>query len=407
MSLINSFDIKDGRNIDAFSRLRVSNPVYQFDSQFTYDLQSLLFEQITLNSGASIVHDTINRIAVMTFSSTPTGGKAIMQSYEWFKYQAGRGQLMFTTFDFNEGVPDVIKFAELGDGINAYGFRMNGLIPEFYILSGTQNGNEIAPQSSWNQDKLDGLGKSGYSLDISKEQILVLDFQALYTGRVRMGFDIGGNIVYCHEFLHSNMVEHPYIQNASLPIRVGMTCTGTVSTTMSFNCSAVISEGGSFEDIGGYNFSVEGNVTAGNGADTHILSLRPKTTFNGITNRYKFILDSLEFLVTGNSSILWKLCLGQLISGTTTYINANTTYSGFEYNTLGTISGSPSIVIAQGYVASAATSKGAFSNKIANKYPITLSSANLVRSLGTLSVLVQGIGGGSATRCVANYREIR
>ena len=32
---------------DAFGRLRVSSPEYVFDAQLTYDLQPLLFEQIT------------------------------------------------------------------------------------------------------------------------------------------------------------------------------------------------------------------------------------------------------------------------------------------------------------------------------------------------------------------------
>ena len=234
--------IGDGANLDPFSRLRTSNPVGQLDAQFTYDLQPLIFEQKTNGSGAAVTHDTTNRMALMTFASTPTGGYAYMQSYEWFRYQAGRGQLPIITFNFNGGVANVIKYAQYGDENNAYGFRMNGTTPEFYILSDTTNGDQAVALSSANIDKLDGSGASGATLDVTKEQILVIDFQALYVGRVRMGFDIGGQIVYCHEFDHANSASYPYIQNASLPIRVGMSCTGTVSTTMWFNCATVLSE---------------------------------------------------------------------------------------------------------------------------------------------------------------------
>jgi hypothetical protein len=33
-----AFTIKDGANLDAFSRLRVSNPLTLFNAQFTYDV---------------------------------------------------------------------------------------------------------------------------------------------------------------------------------------------------------------------------------------------------------------------------------------------------------------------------------------------------------------------------------
>lgn len=398
--------IGDSPNLDSFSRLRVSNPVGQLDSQFTYDLQPLIFEQKTNGSGAAIAHDATNRMALMTFASTPTGGYAYMQTYEWFRYQAGRAQLPIITFNFNGGVANVIKFAEYGDGNNAYGFRMNGTTPQFYILSDTTNGDQVINLSSANIDKLDGTGPSGVTFDPTKEQILVVDFQALYVGRVRMGLDIGGQIVLCHEFLHANTVAYPYIQNASLPVHVGMTCTGTVSTTMWFNCATVLSEGGA-DEVAGYAHSAEGTGTAGNATDVHILSVRPKTTFNSIANRSKFTLESIEILVTGNEPVAWKLVIGQAISGTTTFNDVNTNYSAFEYNTVGTISGSPALVVARGYIAASNQTKSVTSAKFANKYPISLDAAGAVRALGTISIIAQGVAATSAMRASMNWREIR
>lgn len=80
----------DTPSLDSFGRLLVSNPEYVFDAQLTYDLQPLLYEQITAQSGATVTHDATNRCALMTFASTPTGGQAIMQSYEHFRYEPGR-----------------------------------------------------------------------------------------------------------------------------------------------------------------------------------------------------------------------------------------------------------------------------------------------------------------------------
>jgi hypothetical protein len=185
-----------------------------------------------------------------------------------------------------------------------------------------------------------------------------------------------------------------------------MTSTGTVTTTMNFICSSVISEGGE-GDVGGYQFAYEFTGTAGNGAQAHIGSLRPKTTFNGIANRTKFVLDSLDITVTGANPVKWELVLGQAISGSTGFTDVNTTYSAMEYNTAGTISGSPAIVIAAGYCAASASQKQSVTKNLVSRYPITLDAAGVVRALGTISVLGTGVGGTSAMRAVINWRAIR
>jgi hypothetical protein len=407
MSYFNEVSIgfADSASTDAFSRLRVSQPEGLFDTQFTYNLSPLTFEAVTNGSGATVTHDATNRNALMTFSSTPTGGKAFMQSYEYIPYQPGKSQSAFVTFNMNSGVSNVVKFAGLSDGVNGIEFQMNGTTPQFVIYSGTGNGNQIVSQSAWNVDKLNGTGVSGINIDFSKVQILVIDLQALYVGRVRVGFDINGLVYHAHHFEHANVITTPYFQTANLPVRCGMTCTGTVSTTMNFICSSVVSEGGSPESRG-RGFSVEGTATAGNATRVHILSIRPQTTFNSISNRAKFELDSINMLVTGTVPVLWELCIGQAISGTTAFTSVNSTYSGFEFNTAGTISGSPTIVVANGYCGRDTGASAIFKN-VTTKYPITLDASGAIRSLGTLSVLVTGTTATSACRCSLNWREIR
>lgn len=51
MTTFNAISLKDSANIDAFARLRVSEPVNQFDSQMQYDLQPLQWESILTGGG--------------------------------------------------------------------------------------------------------------------------------------------------------------------------------------------------------------------------------------------------------------------------------------------------------------------------------------------------------------------
>ncbi len=408
-SIFNSnVSIKDSANLDAFNRLRVSNPLILFNSQFTYDLAPIIVEQITNGTGATISHDTTNRCALMTFSSTPTGGKAYMQSYEYLPYQPGRSQLIFVTFNMISAVANTLKFAGYSDGVNGIEFQLNGTTRQFVIYSGSSAGNETVTQSSWNLDKLDGTGASGITLDITKTQILIIDIQALYVGRVRVGFDIGGQIIYCHEFNHANLISSPYIQTANLPVRCGMTCTGTVSTTMNFICAAVISEGGS-EDINVYGYTFQqdsGSVAVGTGG-THVLSLRPRLTFNSIPNRTRVAYIDVEIYNAGNQPIQWQLCIGQAISGTTTYNDVNSTYSSTEYNVLGTLSGSPAIVIDGGYIESFGGAKGVTNTAIISRYPVTLDAAGAHRLLGTLTLKATSLSGTQNCYSSIKFREIR
>jgi hypothetical protein len=396
--------LKDSANLDAFSRLRVSNPLILHNSQFTYDLCPIIYEAITSASSgtATVTHDTTNKCALMTFTSAATGAKAYMQSYEYLSYQPGRSQLVFVTFNMISQVANTLKFAGYSDGLNGVEFQNNGTTNQFVVYSQSTAGNETKVQADWNLDKLDGTGPSGYNLDITKTQILVIDIQALYVGRVRVGFDVGGTIVYAHEFKHANISTYPYIQTANLPIRCGMTSTGTVSTTMNFICSAVMSEGGT-EDINsfGYTFAQNsGSITLSTSNPTNVLSLRPRTTFPGTTSPNNFVnrirvsyIDVELVNTTANTLVYWQLTLGQTFSGTPTWTHVNTTYSSVEYSTSAITTASPLIVIDAGYISGAANVHTVINTSVNSRYPITLNQAGTQRSQGTLSLIATAISG--------------
>jgi hypothetical protein len=398
----------DTPNFDAFSRLRISNPLTLFNAQLTYDLVPLLYEQITNGSGASISHDVTNRHADITFLSTPTGGKAYMQSFEYLPYQPGKSQLIFITFNFVEGVSNVLKFAGYSDGINGIEYQLDGSQKQFTLYSSTSQGNITKLQSEWNLDKLDGTGPSGVTLATDKVQILVIDLQALYAGRVRIGFDIDGVIVYAHEFVHSNLILHPYLAYASLPVRCGMTCTATATTSMYFLCSAVISEGGT-DDVNqfGYTFQQMSNSVNVLTSNTHILTLRPKLLFNGLTNRSRVSFIDVEVYNGGNQPVEWHLVIGQDLTGTTTFNDVSASYSSTEYNTAGTLSGAYAVKIDGGWVPASGSVKSVTNTAINSRYPITLNQAGAHRTLGTITLIMKSLSGTQACRGAVKFREIR
>ena len=401
--------IKDGANLDAFSRVRVSNPSIQFDVQCQYDASPLKMEVGATGTGVTPTHDANTRM--VTVSATAGSGTSFIQSYEYIPYQPGRSQLIFMTGVIGAAVAGAVVDFGYFDAANGVYFCQNGTSGLQFVrrtsTSGSVVDNAVA-QASWNIDPLDGTGPSGITLDVTKAFILVIDGQFLGMGRVRCGFDIDGEIVYAHEFLNANVLTVPYSQTLSLPVQCLITATAIGSTkTASFKCASVTSEGGEF-DAGGYTFATpEQTVTAASGARTHILSMRPRTTFNSKTNRYHLHLRDINILVTGINPVRWELCIGSTFSAGPTWANVDGTYSASEYTSaVGTLN-TAGLVIASGYIASSATSKGYATAAIGDVYPITLDRAGAQRAFGTMSLLVTGIGGTSATRASFDFTEIR
>ena len=321
-------------------------------------------------------------------------------------------QFIAATGVIGTGVAGHVVDYGYGDSLNGIFLRQNGASGLQVVQRSSTSGSvveTIVNQSSWNIDKMDGTGSSAITFDVTKAMILIIDLQFLGMGRVRLGFDINGVIYYFHQFLNANILSVPYMQSATLPFSVTLTSTTSAAPkTVYFKCATVQSEGGNLSGYGNDFCTPEGTVTAGNGTRTHLLSLRPKTTFGGIPNRAMFILNNVDLTVTGTAPIFYEVVVGATFSVAPTYADVNTTNSAFEYGTGGTFSSlTNGIVISSGYIQSGTNWRQAIADKIALHYPITLNRAGAVRAMGTLSILVSGIGATSATRGAVGYTEIK
>lgn len=76
------------------------------------------------------------------------------------------------------------------------------------------------PQSQWNIDKMDGTGESGYKIDVSKIQMIYMDYSWYGAGSIRFGFkDTLGEVKYAHEFIHNNIFTESYFRSGNIPAR--------------------------------------------------------------------------------------------------------------------------------------------------------------------------------------------
>jgi hypothetical protein len=235
-----------GNNVDAFGRLRVSNPLTIFDSKSIMSKNSL-FDESTANGGT--VTYTANKSTVNLNVTEASGSKTIRQSKRVMSYQPGKSLLIFNTFVMNTPITNLKQSVGLFDANNGIFFLVDGTtykIVRRTYTSGAAVDTEIN-QADWNGDKLNGTGPSGFTLYPDKSNILFIDIEWLGVGSVRVGFVINGQLITAHTFYNANSLTTVYMQTANLPIRYEIERSGTLTAgtyTLQQICSSCISEGG-------------------------------------------------------------------------------------------------------------------------------------------------------------------
>lgn len=235
-----------GTNVDAFGRLRVSQPYTLFDSQNRYAADNQ-FDVATTGTGTTTYLP--NEAAVKMEVTAGGVGSVTRQSYRSFPYQPGKGLLVLATFvmDGNQSLNLTQRVGYYNDQNGVFFQRVDGtysFVLRSYV-TGTASDARTVNQDDWNGDKLDGTGASGYTLDPSKAQILWMDFEWLGVGSVRCGFIINGQYIVCHTFNNANEITNVYMTTAILPVRYEIkTVTSAIAASMKAICCSVVSEGG-------------------------------------------------------------------------------------------------------------------------------------------------------------------
>jgi hypothetical protein len=351
-----SISFNDSANNTAFGRLRTANTRLLGEFRNQYGTMGPVEIVTKFETGGT---QTVNLAEAHTLINVTTtaGSRAVRQSRKYHPYIPGTTNLTFVTFTMGTAKANLQQMAGLFDDLNGIFFRMNGSTPEMVIRKGGVD-NEIAAQSSWNVDRLDGTGASGINIDFTKSQIFVVDYQWLGVGRVRVGFSLDGRVYYTHYFTHLNELTGPYMFQPSLPVRWEIKNTGTTASVSSMMCIcfSVYVEGSDFET--GFDNSVSNGTTAvtlGANADSvkGILAIRLKNTVNGQPNRAVARIKDWE--IVSSLTAQYKVMILQGIADLAgTPVWANATPTGWcEYTTDFRLANPPSpanaVVLFDGY----------------------------------------------------------
>ena len=166
------------------------------------------------------------------------------------------------------------------------------------------------PQSSWNLDKADGTGFTGYELDLNRMQMFYIDYSWYGAGAIRWGFRAtDGEITYVHKEVNNNVNLEAYMRSGNLPARYETNTvpvyTKTTSTLSSSATSLSVASTASFNDSGTIT------VRTGTKVETMNYSSKNATTFQGLT-RAKNGNSSVNLTIATGSSRGTVVTVGDL-----------------------------------------------------------------------------------------------
>lgn len=327
-------------SVDAFNRLRVSFVRTLIDLR--YDINDLSLLTTTSTSGGGTVARNANLVCMELKTTTASGDSAVLQSKRIGGYRPGKSLLTVISFNYGGAETNVRKRVGLFTASNGVFSELTSAGLSLNIRSSTSGSpvENSVPQASWNLDTLDGNGPSGYTLDVTKNQILAIDLQWLGSGQVRVGYVINGELIYAHLFNHSNVLETVYMQTANLPLRAEITNTGTASGTPTFYfiCGNVSIEGG--EETAGIRRSVDRGITllVTNRTLAPLISLRLKST------ELRAVIELLSYNVmasTSGADFRAGIYLNPTITGGTaaSWVSVDGSSAEYDVSRTGTVSG--------------------------------------------------------------------
>jgi hypothetical protein len=388
---------------DAFGRLRVSAPLTLFDSSHRYKDNGLW----TTSSGTGATTSFDANAGLVTLNTTTTSGSEIVrETTKCFSYQPGKSLLVMSTFVMNAAKTNLRQRVGYYGANNGMFLEQDGTTISFVersSVTGSVVETKVA-KASWNIDPMDGSGPSGYTLDLTKAQILWMDIEWLGLGTVRVGFIVNGEFVHCHSFHHANLITSTYITTASLPLRYEITNTGTTasSSTMKQICSTVLSEGG--YELRGLQQAIGTTITAPYSLTTAgtfypVVSIRLKTTALDAI----IILTAISLLGVSSANYIWRVVASATTTGGTwTSAGSN---SSVEYNLTGTAT-TGGRILAQGYFSSTNQSTAGADILKDALFKFQLERDGLTSSPYELSLIMSASGGASTVHASMDWEEI-
>jgi hypothetical protein len=355
---------------DSFGRTKTSQPYTLFDNQHRYTSGDE-FSDIT--SGTAAVSFLVNESTDLFTIGTASGDKIYRESKKCFPYQPGKALTVMQTFVMaptKTGLRQRVGYFSRQNGVYLQQSGSTVSVVRRTFTSGAIE-EEIVNQANWNVDTMNGLGPSRLHLDLTKAQILFMEFEWLGVGSAKVGFAVNGQFITVHQFNHANIIDKVYMTTATLPLRyeIENIAATASSSAMKQICATVLSNGG--YDRKPEVWSASRNTLFQNVGTTFV----PLAAVRLKAGRMDSVVQiaRVNIATTSNNLFEWALLRNPAITGGTWVENTPT--QDTEYNITAT-SLTNGIVVRRGFLAGSNQNNAATDLEIENSFDLQLGRTN-------------------------------
>lgn len=425
--------VKDSKNLDSFSKLRISEATTTSFVDFKYTIPPELNKLDARATGdGTLVFFSNDRSVELGRGALTTTSNVFIEYPTTTNLKAGSGFETYITFkidDISKLPTGATSYVWVGLGDPGFFVVDKGYMGLYYsqgiysiavastniISSGGTT--RYFKSSDW-LDPLDGTGESGLTIDFTKVQIFYIKGQTGRNGYVEFGFVLGKEEITVLKFNFINestigssgiITKLSFISTPlgpSVGIRYGSSISGSTGTILTFY-NATTSIIGALKDVEfplQFSHSVTiASIPSGSFKRAVSYRLNPLLTGPYFT---KIILSSLQIESTGADGFYWELRHRESVNaGTWGTINSN---SDLQFNTnLTALVGGAIAVITAGFVNAGESVIYNLPESLSNCYPIQ-SYDNLQLSLPRgVTIAIKPFSTSTSARITLTYKEIK
>lgn len=330
--------------LDALSKLRVSTTQTQFWHVPVVDDDTTFRFSATSNGAGANVTFVANTSEDLLYSGTASGGYTYRQSRIRYKIVPGVSHTVYNTVNFYANTSDsnVTRRTGLFGANNGLFWEQTANTLAVVVRRTQANGQIVEDRTyanSFNTDKLDGTGPSGFNIftaGLDKYYTFWFDFIGGRTGRVRFGLGTTAGPTIAHTFNYSGLISTNFVTDNALPLRAEIFNSNTQSTSPSFGIGGKSFQSEAplaFDPFPATAMNVNGYVP--DGTDTAVLTIGLRGSFpytrGDITPKLVELIDANNQGKNGTpATFLYRLYYNANVNGTYAYAgngalsNANT-----------------------------------------------------------------------------------
>lgn len=278
--------------------------------------------RLTVNTAANINTTVTLTLNGTAYSVPVTSGTVAHNAQEIGAFSFGAGWLV-------NAVEDEVIFLSTSVGPMGGTFSVTDTGVNFdstltLVQQGVAHTEYWTYQEDFTEDKLDGTGPSGVTLDKTKLNVYQINFRWLGAGEIRFAVENpnNGDMIFFHHIHYSNRHTVPHIANPSLKIGYVAASLGGTGTNIVVKGASIMGaiEGvltaTTFPDSAAATRS--GGLNSG-GTQYHLLSVENRLVLNNKINTKELVLKSLSAGATSSASTPVKFIMYKNLPTANTY----------------------------------------------------------------------------------------